>query len=61
MNCSLQREYAFNKFIEVILKENDYLKKVTKNYFNKDLVMFVEDKKSLNQVIHAGYVINCLL
>ena len=39
-----RRKDAANKFIEAILTENDYCKKVMKNYFNKNLVMSAEYK-----------------
>ena len=39
-----KRKDAANKFIEAILTENDYCKKVMKNYFNKNLVMSAEYK-----------------
>ena len=35
---------AVNKFIKAILEEFDYCKKVIKRYFNKNLVMSVEDE-----------------
>ena len=48
---------AVNTFIEAILKENGYCKKLIKKLFNKNLLMSVEDEKNFN----AGYVINYLL
>ena len=36
---------AVNKFMEAILKECDYCKKVIKKHFNKNLVMSVEEEK----------------
>ena len=36
---------AVYKFIEAILKERNYCKKVIKKLFNKNLVMFAEDEK----------------
>ena len=36
---------AAYKFIEAILKENDYCKKVMKKHFNKNLIMSVEEEK----------------
>ena len=51
---------AINKFIEAILKEYDYCKKIIKKHFNKNHVMSAEDE-DFNQVINAGYAINCLM
>ena len=36
---------AINRFIETILEEYDYCKKVIKKHFNKNLVMSVEDEE----------------
>ena len=36
---------AVYKFIEAILKEYDYCKKMIKKHFNKDLIMSAEEKK----------------
>ena len=36
---------AVNIFIKAILEEYDYCKKGIRKYFNKDLVMAVEDEK----------------
>ena len=36
---------AINRFIEAILKEYDYCKKMTKKHFNKNLVMSAEDEE----------------
>ena len=52
---------AINKLFESILEGNEYCKKMMKKYFNKNIVMSIEDEKTLNQVINARYVINCLL
>ena len=52
---------AVNKFIKTILKENNYCKQMIKKHFNKNLVITVEDEEDFNQVINAGYVINCWL
>ena len=38
---------AANKFIETILKECEYCKKMIKRHFNKNLIMFVEDEEWL--------------
>ena len=43
--CSLQRKNVINKFIDAILKENEYCKK---KYFYKNLVMSAEDERSFN-------------
>ena len=40
-------ENAVNKFIEAILKEMKYFKKLMTNHFNKNLVMSVEDERIL--------------
>ena len=37
---------TLNKFIEAVLKENDYCKKMIKKHFNKNLAMFVKDEWS---------------
>ena len=50
----ITRKKAINKFIEAILKENEYCKK-KKNDKKRKL------KEDFNQVINAEYVINCLL
>ena len=47
--------------LKQFLKKIIIVKKITKKYFNKNLVMSVEDKKDFNQVIDVGYVINYLL
>ena len=47
--------------LKQVLKKIIIVKKITKKYFNKNLVMSVEDKKDFNQVIDVGYVINYLL
>ena len=53
---------AVNKFIEAILKENKYFKKMIKKHFNKNLVTSVEDERSFKSSnVNAGYLINCLL
>ena len=57
----LLTKLCVNKFIKAILKECKYCKKLLKKYFNKNLVMTVEDERSLNQVINAGCVVDCLL
>ena len=44
---------AVNKFIEAILEKYNYCKKIIKKHLNKNLL--------INQIINAGYVINCLL
>ena len=36
---------AIKKFVEAILKDCDYCKKIIKRHFNKSLVMSVEDEK----------------
>ena len=46
-SCSLEKKKnAVNKFIEKILKENKYCKKMMKKHINKNLVMSVEDERS---------------
>ena len=47
--------------LKQFLKKIIIVKKITKKYFNKNLVMSVEDKKDFDQVIDVGYVINYLL
>ena len=49
------------RFIETILGECDYYKKVIKKHFNKNLVISEKDNKYFSQVISAGYVINYLI
>ena len=43
---STEEKNAVNKFIEAILKENEYCKKIIKKHFNINLVMSAEDEKS---------------
>ena len=52
-----------NKFIEAILKEMKYCKKKkqSKDILIKILLCLQKMKEDFNQVIIAGYVINCLL
>ena len=40
-----EEKNAVNKFIEEILKENKYCKKMMKKHLNKNLVMSVEDQR----------------
>ena len=49
-------ENAAYKFIEAILKQHQYCKKVMKKYFNKNLIMSKEEKNYFNQVTFAGFV-----
>ena len=51
---------AINKFIEAILEEYNYHKKVIKKHFNKNLLMSAKDEERF-RLISAGYVINYLL
>ena len=39
---------AIYRFVEVVLKEYDYCKKVMNKHFNKNLVMSAEDKKKIS-------------
>ena len=39
-------KHAIYRFIEVILKEYDYCKKVMNKHFNKNLIMPAEDEES---------------
>ena len=41
-----EKKNTVNKFIEASLEENDYCKKIIKKYFNKNIVMSVEDERS---------------
>ena len=47
------------EFIEAIVKECEYCKKVMKKHFNKNLIMSEEKKNNFNQVILVGFVKNC--
>ena len=40
-----EEKNAAYKFIEAILKEYDYCKKIIKNHFNKNLIMSAEEKE----------------
>ena len=40
-----KKKNAVYKFIEAILKENNYRKKKIKNHFNKNLIMSVEEEE----------------
>ena len=44
-SCSLQRKNSVYRFIEAILKEYLYCKKVIKKHFNTNLVMSAEDEE----------------
>ena len=46
------------KFIEAILKEFEYCKKVMKKHFNKNLIMSEKKKNNFNQIIFDGFVKN---
>ena len=54
-------ENAASKFIEAILKEYEYCKKVMKKHFNKNLIMSKEEEKKFNRVAVAGFVKNSLM
>ena len=54
-------ENAVYKFIESILEEYEFCKRVMKENINKNLSMSVEMKKNFSQVIDVGYVTNCLM
>ena len=55
-------ENAAFKFIEPILKEYQYCKKVMKKHFNKNLIMTgKEEENNFNQVTFAGFVKNALI
>ena len=47
------------KFIEAILKDHEYCKKVMKKYFNKNFIMNKEEEQ-FNQVTRVGFVKNSL-
>ena len=50
-----------NKFIEAILKESNYCKKIIKKHFNNNLVMSVEDERRFQSsnkcFIEIGYLL----
>ena len=50
---------VFSKFIEAILKENEYCKQI-KKHFDKNLVMSVENKRSFRS-INKCWICNKLL
>ena len=50
---------AVYKFIEAILKECDYCKKIIKKYFNKNLIMSAEDEERF-QLINNCWICNKL-
>ena len=52
-----RRENAINRFIEAVLKDHVYRKKVIKRHFDKNLLMPEKMKKYFIQVISARYVI----
>ena len=54
-----RRKKAVNKFIEAIVKENNYCKNVMKKHFNKILVMSVEDERIFKS--SNFLMINCLI
>ena len=51
---------ATNRFIETILEEYSYCKSVTKSILISIKLCLQKMSKDVNQVIDAGYVINCL-
>ena len=54
-----REENVFSKFIEAILKENEYCKQM-KKHFDKNLVMSVEKKRSFGSV-NKCWICNKLL
>ena len=54
-----REENVFSKFIEAILKENEYCKQI-KKHFDKNLVMSVENKRSFRS-INKCWICNKLL
>ena len=54
-----REENVFSKFIEAILKENEYCKQI-KKHFDKNLVMSVENKRSFRS-INKCWIYNKLL
>ena len=48
---------AVFKFIELILKEYGYCRRVMKKNFNKNLVMTAEENKDLKELIFVGFVV----
>ena len=54
-----RRKKAVNKFIEAIVKENNYCKNVMKKHFNKILIMSVEDERFFKS--SNFLMINCLI
>ena len=51
---------AVNKFIETILKEYDYCKKIIKKHFNKNLVISAEEEKRF-QLVHISWICDKLV
>ena len=54
-------ENAAYKFIEIILKEYGYCKKVMKKHFNKNFIMSQKKKNNSNRVTFPGFVKNSLM
>ena len=54
-------ENAAYKFIEAILKEYQYCKKVMKKHVNKNLIMSEKEEVNFNQVTLTGFVKNSLM
>ena len=54
-----RRKNAFNKLIEAVLKECDYLKKIIKKDFKKNVVMFAEDEERF-QLSNKCWIFNKL-
>ena len=49
-----RRKDTVNKFLEAILKEMNYCKKIIKNNFNKNLVMSAEDEQRFQSSNKCG-------
>ena len=54
-----EKKNAVNKFIEKILKEYDYCKKIIKKHFNENLVMSADDEERF-QLSNKCYICNKL-
>ena len=54
-----RRKNAANEFIEAVLKEYDYCKRIMKKHFNKNLVMPVEEKERF-QLANSCWICNRL-